>query len=199
MRGCERTPLSSDSSSSRHRRTALRSNVKSGSDEDVARAVGYGRRIKIYPLSQAANPPPPTFVDAIDVVFDNTIPYDVRFFQALDRFVQREPWLERDKALIDTLKSIGIEKGQPFNPDAKTQEILNQAAREAQAWLDARYQTVFSPYFEGRRWSLPVSPEVIEGMSTNFSKPDAYPVDGRASRTPSLTSVPSISEPVSST
>ena len=69
----------------------LRSNLKSGSDADIAKAVAYGKRIKFYPLSQAANPPATKFVDAIDVVFDSTIPYDMRFFQALDRFVQREP------------------------------------------------------------------------------------------------------------
>ena len=33
-----------------------------------------------------------------------------RFFQSLDRFVQIEPWLQRDKVMIDMLKSIGIEK-----------------------------------------------------------------------------------------
>ena len=33
-------------------------------------------------------------------MFDATIPYDVRFFQMLDRFVQREPWLTRDKVFI---------------------------------------------------------------------------------------------------
>ena len=99
----------------------LRSNLKSGSDADIAKAVAYGKRVKFYPLSQAANPPATKFVDAIDVVFDSTIPYDLRFFEALDRFVQREPWLERDKAMIDTLKTIGIEKGKPFKPDAKTQ------------------------------------------------------------------------------
>ena len=48
--------------------------------------------------------------------------------------------------MIDMLKSIGIEKGKPFKPDAKTQDILNAAAREAHAWLDARYETVFPPY-----------------------------------------------------
>ena len=42
--------------------------------------------------------------------------------------VQIEPWLHRDRAMIDQLKSIGIEKGKPFNPDADTQEILKQAA-----------------------------------------------------------------------
>jgi hypothetical protein len=97
-------------------------------------------------------------------VFDATITYDLRFFQSLDRIVQNEPWLERDKAMIDQLKSIGIEKGKSFNPDSKTQDILNAAAREAKAWLEARYETAFSqPFFEGgpeqalfeKTWKLP--------------------------------------------
>ena len=134
----------------------LRSNLKSGSDADIAKAVAYGKRIKFYPLSQAANPPATNFVDAIDVVFDSTIPYDLRFFQTLDRFVQREPWLARDKAMIDQLKTIGIEKGKPFNPDANTQKIFNAAAREAHAWLDLKYEGDFTPPFnEGSHWALP--------------------------------------------
>jgi hypothetical protein len=51
----------------------LRSNVRSGSDADVAKAVSYGKRIRFYPLSQAANPPPTVFVDAVELVFDGTI------------------------------------------------------------------------------------------------------------------------------
>src|SRR5690348_8230933 len=51
----------------------LRSILQSGSDADVAKAVAYAKRIKVYPLSQAASPPPTTFVDAIDVVYDSTI------------------------------------------------------------------------------------------------------------------------------
>jgi hypothetical protein len=158
----------------------LRSNLKSGSDADIAKAVAYGKRIKLYPLSQAAHPPPTKFVNVYDVMFDSTIPYDLRFFQALDRFVQREPWLERDKVMIDQLKTIGIEKGKPFNPDADTQRILNDAAREARAWLDLKYETVFTPPFnEGTHWQLPAMPGVAEGMMTNFAEPNAYPVDGR--------------------
>jgi hypothetical protein len=158
----------------------LRSNLRGGSDADIVKAVAYGKRVKVYPLSQAASPPPTRFVDAFDLVYDATIPYDLRFFELLDRFVQREPWLSRDRAMIDRLKSIGIEKGKPFNPDSRTKEILAEAAREAHAWLDAKYETVFSPpYYEGRNWALPVSPEVIEGMSTSFARPDSYPVDGR--------------------
>src|SRR5262249_25101012 len=69
----------------------LRSILKSGSKEDPAKAAACGKRVKLYPLAQAANPPATTFVDAIDVVFDSTIPYDLRFFQSLDRIVQTEP------------------------------------------------------------------------------------------------------------
>ena len=158
----------------------LRSNLKSGSEADIAKAMAYGKRIKVYPLSQAAHPPPTKFVDVYNVMFDSTIPYDLRFFQALDRFVQREPWLERDKVMIDQLKTIGIEKGKPFNPDADAQKILNAAASEAHAWLDLKYQTIFTtPFNEGTHWQLPALPGVSEGMMTNFAQPNAYPVDGR--------------------
>jgi hypothetical protein len=157
----------------------LRSILKSGSDADVKTAVAYGKRIRIYPLSQAANPPETVFIDAIGAVYDSTIPYDLRFFQSLDRFVQREPWLTRDKAMIDQLKAIGIEKGKPFSPDERMKNILNAAAAEAHAWLDLRYETTFTPYYDGHRWAIPLSPELIKGLQTQFADPDSYPVDSR--------------------
>ncbi|HEV3080465.1 MAG TPA: DUF1254 domain-containing protein [Gemmataceae bacterium] len=157
----------------------VRSILQTGDDAGVARAVAYARRVKLYPLSQAHNPRETIFVDASDVVFEANISYDSRFFESLDRMVQREPWLTRDKAMIDALKSIGIEKGKPYRPDEATRRILNAAADEAHAWLDLKYQTMFSPYYEGRRWALPMSSELIEGLQTQFSNPDSYPVESR--------------------
>jgi hypothetical protein len=157
----------------------LRSILKSGSDADVKTAVTYGKRIKLYPLSAADHPPETVFIDALGKVYDSTIPYDVSFFQSLDRFVQQEPWLVRDKAMIDQLKGIGIEKGKPFNPDEPTKGILNAAAREAHAWLDLKYQTMFAPYYEGRKWVFPIAPDVIKGLQTQFENSDSYPVEGR--------------------
>jgi hypothetical protein len=158
----------------------LRSNLKSSSDADIAAAVAYGKRVKVYPLSQAAHPPDTQFIDAIDVVFDATIPYDMRFFQSLDRIVQTEPWLTRDKVMIDQLKSVGIEKGKPFNPDAATQDILKRAVLEAHAGFQPLYEKVFIPPFnDGTHWALPVTPEFAEGVQTNYANPDSYPVDAR--------------------
>lgn len=89
----------------------LRSLLNSGSEVDVAQAVAYGRRIKVYPLAEADDPPETVFVDGSDVVFDATIPYDRRFFQSLDRVIQREPWLARDRAHDRHHQGRGHQKG----------------------------------------------------------------------------------------
>jgi len=158
----------------------LRSILKSGSAEDFTKAVEYGKRIQFYPLSSAANPPVTTWLDAADVVFDANIPYDVRFFESLARMVESEPWLERDRVMIDSLKTLGIEKGKAFNPDARTREILNQAAQEAHEWLDIKYEASLAPpFYEGGHWALPARPEMLKAMQSFFANPDSYPVDDR--------------------
>ncbi|MFY9631979.1 MAG: DUF1254 domain-containing protein [Candidatus Cybelea sp.] len=158
----------------------LRSILRDGSDAAIAKAVAYGKRVKLYPLSDAAERPNAVFVDAIEEMFDATIPYDVRFYQALDRIVQAEPWLMRDKAMIDQLRSVGIEKGKRFEPDETAQRLLQESADEAHAWIDLRYEALFAaPYYEGTHWALPADSEVVEGLETNFAQPDSYPIDGR--------------------
>ena len=157
----------------------LRSNFKSRSDADIKSAVEHGKRVRVYPLG--GNPDSTVFVDAYDKPFDATIPYDATFFDLLDRFVQAEPWLTRDKVMIDTLKSIGIEKGKPFKPDAKTRSILDQAAREAHEVIALKYEAGFvTPFFEGTRWALPVPKETVDGLGSGFAKPNEYDLDGRA-------------------
>jgi hypothetical protein len=157
----------------------LRSNIVSHSDADVARSVAYGKLTKIYPLAQSATPPETVFTDANDVFYDATIPYDLRFFQSLDRVVQSENWIQRDRAMIDQLRSIGIEKGMPFHPDGRMRDILNAAAREARAWLEQRYDMGFPPFWPGSRWALPAWPETVQAQSTNYANPDSYPIDTR--------------------
>jgi hypothetical protein len=156
----------------------LRSNVKSGGDADVAAAVAYGKQIRVYPLSQSGAET--RFLDMSDVVYDATIPYDRTFFQALARMIDHEPWLTRDKAMIDPLKSLGIAKGKAYAPSAQAEALLDAAAVEAHAYLDAHYEDVFDPpFYPGGTWALPAVPEVVSGMPTLFSDPDAYPTDGR--------------------
>jgi hypothetical protein len=156
----------------------LRSVLKSGSDADVATALAYAKRIKLYALSQADNPPTTRFVDAAGVVFDSLIPYDMRFFRALNDIVQAEPWLERDKAMIDILKTVGIERGKPFSPDANTQQILNEAIKEAHLWLDSLIETM-PPFYQGARWFFPITEEMHQNVMSFWQTPDSFPVDAR--------------------
>lgn len=161
----------------------LRSNLKSGSDADIEKAVAYGKRVKFYPWSAAnkAGVAETKFVDVYDKPFDATIPYDTRFFEALNRFVQIEPWATRDKAMIDMLKSLGIEKGKPFNPSVETKQALDAAALEAKAAIDLGYEQAFvPPFFDNTHWALPAAQDTLAGMMTLFSNPDSYPIDGRA-------------------
>jgi hypothetical protein len=157
----------------------LRSNLKSHGEEDVAKSVAYGKRVRFYPLSQASAPPAVVFTDIKDVLFDSTIRYDESFFEGLNRIVQSEPWLDRDRVMIDQLKSLGIERGKPFAPSAATKQALATGIREAQTLLAARYDAGLPPFFEGSRWTYPAPPELVQAASADFAEPNAYPVDAR--------------------
>jgi hypothetical protein len=160
----------------------IRSVLKSGSEEDLAKAVEYGKRMQIYPLSQAQAPPPTVYVDVAGVLYDATIPYDIRFFESLDRIVQYEPWLERDRTMIDTLRMIGIKQGKPFAPDAEMVNVLTDAAAQAHAFLDGTYKEVVrgGSFAKGSRWSFPESIGLVfKASQEQFADPNLYPVDAR--------------------
>jgi hypothetical protein len=125
----------------------FRSNLKSHSDADVAKSIAYGKRVRIYPLSQAANPPATVFTDVKEVDFDSTIRYDFRFFEGLSRIIQTEPGLERDRLMIDHLRTLGIEKDKPFSPDAGMKKSLEAGVQEAHAALAARYDAGLPPFY----------------------------------------------------
>src|SRR5262245_9131798 len=155
----------------------LRANLKSHGEADVAAAIAYGKRVKVYPLSAAASPPETVFTDVKDVDYDSTIRWDPTFFEHLNRVVQSEPWLERDRAMIDPLRTIGIEKGKPFEPDADTKPSLAAGIVEARDLLAARYDAGFPVFYEGTHWTLPAPPEAIEGQSTDYADRSKYATD----------------------
>lgn len=159
----------------------LRSILKSRDRAGIAAAVEYGKKIAIYPLSAANRlaEQNTTFIDANGVLFDSTIPYDVRFFESLDRVLQLEPWIERDRVMVNTLKSLGLEKGKPFTPDAKAKQIMNDALAETKQWFDHYYETAYEPFYKEARWFLPASKELLAAVEKGFSDSNSYPIDNR--------------------
>ncbi len=158
----------------------FRSNLKSHGDADVQASIAYGKTLKIYPLSAAASPPETVFTDVKDILFDSTIRWDDSFFDNLNRVIQEELWIARDRVMIDQLKSLGIEQGKPFAPDAHVKSLLTEGIKEAQKLLEAKYDAGLPPFFTDRsRWTLPAYPDLITAAQANFDAPDAYPVDHR--------------------
>ena len=158
-----------------------RSNVASSEARDVEAAVAYGRRIEVYPLSEADRPAPTVFRDAAGLTFDALIPYDARFFGSLATIIAKEPWLARDRAMIHQLASLGIEKGATFTPDDAAARLMTSAAATAREILDARYASLFTPsYFPGSQWAVPAPAAVLRGQQTFYGDADSYPIDDRA-------------------
>jgi hypothetical protein len=157
----------------------LRSNLASHSDAAIAKSVAYGKQIKVYPLSQATTPPQTKFVDASGTLFDATIHYDASFYRNLDHIVQTEPWLQRDRVMIDQLRTLGIEKARPFAPNASTLTMLDNAAHEAHTWLSQQYDAGFPVMNPGIHWFPAARADVVKAVQNEYADLDTYPVDAR--------------------
>jgi hypothetical protein len=83
---------------------------------------------RVYPLSQADNPPANNFVDVSGKEFCGIAPSDFRFWEYLNEVVQGEEPESTDKVSLGYYASIGIEKGKSFSPDARMKKILADAA-----------------------------------------------------------------------
>jgi hypothetical protein len=76
----------------------------------------------------AAPPAPETrFVEGSGVSFNTVPPNDFTFWEAVDRAVQREPAAAGEPELMGLLASVGIRKGQPFEPNARMRNVLEEA------------------------------------------------------------------------
>ena len=72
-------------------------------------AVAYLQTVRIYPLSEAANPRPTKFVQGAQRKYDGQPMFDLSDFYLLDRAVQTEPIREHDKIMYGMLATIGIQ------------------------------------------------------------------------------------------
>ena len=86
------------------------------------------KNLRIYRLADAANPPPMKFVNASGIPANFVAPGDYSFWGLLNQVIQEEPAAGSDPTTLGLFASIGIVKGQPFNPDERMKKILTDAA-----------------------------------------------------------------------
>ena len=102
----------------------MRMNTSDGLD---AAYKNVADNLKIYPLSQANNPPALELISASGKSFNTVHANDFHFYEELNAVVQKEPLDLLDAETRGLFASIGIEKGKPFAPDARMKEILTDA------------------------------------------------------------------------
>jgi hypothetical protein len=99
--------------------------------KDLTPAVERVEQAKIYPLNGKANAKPMKFPDASGVPANMLPVSDGSVFDQLKRLVDSEGSDLASSDGLGMLASIGIIKGQPFNPDENTRQILDLAAKTA--------------------------------------------------------------------
>jgi hypothetical protein len=96
-------------------------------------AVANVKKVRVYPLSESANPKPNKFTSMSGKVIDTTPPKGVAFWERFSGYVNNNPVQDRDLFFMGMLKPLGLEKGKPFKPDARQRAILEDAARMGDA------------------------------------------------------------------
>jgi len=94
-------------------------------------AVALMERAKIYPLGGEANAKPMQYPDASGVPVNMLPVSDAGAFDQLKHLIDTEGSNLADPDWLGMLASVGIVKGQPFNPDAAARAVLDRAAKTA--------------------------------------------------------------------
>src|SRR5580698_4563762 len=123
---------------------------------DLTPAVdGIKKNLRIYPLSQAANPPVTKFINASGVELNTVHSNDFSYFEELNKVVQEEPSEALDPERLGLFASIGIEKGKRFARDARMKKILTDSAAVGNATARAllfRTRMKDAYYFPNSAW-----------------------------------------------
>jgi len=146
----------------------------------AADAYAYSKTLKMYALSDSANPKPTRFVDGLSLPA-HTLPfYDIRALQDIHDIISVEPVQPRDKVMIGMLATIGIERGKPFNPPEKYKTAMEKGIADAYFYMQKMDTELFAShlYWPDRHWSFVMVPDEKHGF--DFVADDAVQIDKRA-------------------
>jgi len=127
-------------------------------DDPQAGVKNVKRNLKIYRLSEADDPPPTEFVNWSGRSFNTIHANNFEFYEEVNAVIQEEPSSAFDPEILGLLSAIGIQKGKPFQPDARMKEILTEAAAVGNATARSilfatRDRDMF--FYADRQWKIP--------------------------------------------
>lgn len=130
-----------------------------GEGGDTAGAVAEIKAgLNVYPLSAADNPPAENFVNISGVQHNTVHANNEDFFEEIHVALDSNPIGAFAPEIVGTFASIGIKKGEPFDPDARMKGIYKEAAAIANATARAITYASRDPgvfFYEDRQWNSP--------------------------------------------
>jgi hypothetical protein len=124
-------------------------------DPDPAKAKALLARFRMYPLKDKGHPPETRFLSPDGRSWSQVPPAGMAYWQRLDAAIESEPVQERDRVMMAMLRPLGIEKGQPFKPDARQTKLLEQGAQLGELMAQAisfRSRAPDIHYGQGTHW-----------------------------------------------
>ncbi|WP_243055236.1 hypothetical protein [Pseudomonas sp. BP01] len=116
-------------------------------------------------------------VPAGEQVWSQTPRTGMDYWKSINQLVQTEVGNDRDRLMMEYMRFLGIEKGEPLEPDARQKAILEKGAVVGQAMAKANnYAKRFEPpFWKDTHWkhAITVSVEVWKSI----------PIKGEGSRT----------------
>lgn len=111
---------------------------------------------------------------------DGKQPRGMAFWKLLNEAIQTEPVHERDRIMLDMLRPLGIQKGQPFSPDERQKALLEDAVVVGEIMVKSigfnktqrLSQAEYGP--KGNRW------EIATTASPRQDRDFGVDLDGRA-------------------
>lgn len=126
-------------------------------EPDKEKALALMAAIRIYPYSAKDFPPTTPHIRPDGRKWSGTQPRGLSYWQGVAKFINEEPPHERDRMILGMLQPLGIEKGKPFNPDARQTQILIEAAQVGEVMArtigyEKRFKGV--TVWPGKKWEI---------------------------------------------
>jgi hypothetical protein len=124
-----------------------------GADKDAAIAE-IVPKIRTYPWTVEGTGEPMPARAAGDKKWSQMPPRGMAYWHSLNETIQRNPIDVRDRLILAQLRFLGIERGQPFEPDERQTRLLEEGVLvgEAMAKANTTDKRVEPPFWEGTNW-----------------------------------------------
>ncbi|SHK45543.1 Uncharacterized conserved protein [Shimia gijangensis] len=133
--------------------------------------------LNVYSLSEAANPPAETFINVSGVQYNTVHANNEDFYEEIHVALDNNPVGAFAPEIVGNFASLGIRKGEPFEPDERMQGILKEAAAIANATARSITYASRDPgvfFYEDRQWNSP-----FQRQSYQFLEDGARILDDR--------------------